>query len=89
MRRLPQAGRGHPARLDRPRASRRRACFLAAPLAKTAAGKRQVPRAVYKDQSDPDYRAVRELVESAVRKAWEFPRRDVKSLEPKPAVAAR
>jgi mono/diheme cytochrome c family protein len=63
--------------------------FLTAPLAKTAAGKQACPKVVYKDQSDPDYRAVRQLVESAVRRAWEFPRRDVKSLEPKPEVVAR
>ena len=63
--------------------------FLAAPLAKTAAGKQKCSRAVYQDSSDPDYRAVLEMVESAVRRAWELPRRDVKSLEPKPKFASR
>ena len=63
--------------------------FLAAPLAKAAAGKQKCSRAVYQDQSDPDYRAVLQLVQSAVRKAWDLPRRDVKSLEQKPTVVTR
>ncbi len=54
--------------------------FLVAPLAKTAAGLGKCSKAVYRDASDPDYRALRELVESSVRKALELPRRDVKSL---------
>jgi len=62
--------------------------FLAAPLAKAAAGKQKCSRAIYQDQSDPDYRAVLQLVESAVRKAWELPRRDVKGLvTPQPVVS--
>jgi mono/diheme cytochrome c family protein len=63
--------------------------FLTAPLAKTAAGTQKCPGVVYKDQSDPDYRALRQLVESAVRKAWEFPRRDLKALEAPQSVVSR
>jgi mono/diheme cytochrome c family protein len=62
--------------LARPGQSR----FLAAPLSKSASGLGKCAKAVYRDQSDPDYRNLRQLVESAVKKAWQFPRRDVKSL---------
>ncbi len=61
--------------LSRPEHSR----FLAAPLAKTASGLGKCAKPVYQDTSDPDYRALRELVESSVRKARELPRRDVKA----------
>ncbi|MGD0091281.1 MAG: discoidin domain-containing protein [Planctomycetota bacterium] len=54
--------------------------FLAAPLAKEAGGSGRCKEITYKDQSDPDYRAVREAVEAAVKRAWENPRRDVKAL---------
>ena len=60
--------------LKNPRQSR----FLAAPL---AGGRCSSP--VYKDPSDPDYRALAALVETAVKKAWDFPRRDLKAL-PRP-----
>ncbi len=62
--------------LWRPEQSR----FLAAPLAKTASGWGKCAKAVYKDASDPDYRLLRDVVESAARKARELPRRDVKAL---------
>jgi mono/diheme cytochrome c family protein len=58
-----------------PKASR----FLAAPIAK-ASGQGKCPG--YRDANDADYRAVLGLVESAVQKAWEAPRRDLKGLKP-------
>ena len=62
--------------LARPDQSR----FLTAPLAKSASGLAKCAKVVYHDQSDPDYRELRQLVESAVKKAWQLPRRDVKPL---------
>jgi mono/diheme cytochrome c family protein len=58
-----------------------RSRFLTAPLAKEAGGAARCQEAVYADTSDADYRAVRTLVEEAVRKAWESPRRDVATLD--------
>jgi mono/diheme cytochrome c family protein len=58
----------------------RTSLFLAAPLAKEAGGMGKCKGVVYKDQSDPDYQAVAGIVEAAVRKALDFPRRDVKAL---------
>ncbi|MFA5189852.1 MAG: discoidin domain-containing protein [Verrucomicrobiia bacterium] len=55
--------------------------FLTAPLAKEAGGRGKCSQAVYASQTDADYRAVRTLVEAAVIKAWENPRRDLLSLE--------
>lgn len=52
-----------------------RSRFLAAPL---PGGKCASP--TYADRNDPDYRSLSALVEAAVRKAWEFPRRDLKAL---------
>ena len=54
--------------------------FLAAPLAQGSAAKGKCSGAAYKDPGDPDYRALVDLVESAVQRAWELPRRDVKGL---------
>jgi mono/diheme cytochrome c family protein len=62
--------------LARPEQSR----FLTAPLAATASGLAKCGKAVYRDPSDPDYRTLRQLVDSVVRKARQFPRRDVKGL---------
>jgi hypothetical protein len=56
-----------------------RSRFLAAPLA----GSGKCPTPVYKDTTDPDYRALASLVETAVKKAWDRPRRDLKAL-PRP-----
>jgi mono/diheme cytochrome c family protein len=70
--------------LARPTQSR----FLAAPAA-NGGGKRVCTGKVYRDAGDPDYAAVKQLVESAVRKAWELPRRDVKALRPPRQVSAR
>jgi hypothetical protein len=54
--------------------------FLAAPLAKDAGGTGGCKGAAYKDSKDPDYQAVRQAVEAAVKQLWERPRRDVKAL---------
>ena len=56
--------------------------FLTAPLAKEAGGRGKCSQSVYASQADADYRAVRTLVEAAVVKAWEEPRRDLASVEP-------
>jgi mono/diheme cytochrome c family protein len=71
--------------LRRPRESR----FLAAPLAKAASGQGKCKDAVYKDPNDPDYQAVRQLVEAAVERAWQQPRRDVKGIRAEPRVSSR
>jgi mono/diheme cytochrome c family protein len=59
--------------------------FLAAPLADEAGGTGRCPGAVYKSTADPEYRALHQLVEAAVEKAWVFPRRDLKAIERKDA----
>lgn len=63
--------------LYNPEASR----FLRAPLGPAGGSKAHCQEAVYADTSDPDYQAVRALVQEAVRRAWEFPRRDVATLD--------
>jgi hypothetical protein len=55
--------------------------FLTAPLAESAGGQQRCDQAVYANRDDPDYRALRKLVEDAVEKAWQYPRRDVASLK--------
>jgi len=62
--------------LHRPQRSR----FLTAPLAKTSAGAARCKQPVYKDQTDPDYQAVLQVVTAAVGKAWDQPRRDLRAL---------
>jgi mono/diheme cytochrome c family protein len=64
--------------LARPAAS----LFLTAPLANDAAGKKRCPQPVYKDTADPDYQTVARLVNDAVARAWQNPRRDLKALVP-------
>lgn len=54
--------------------------FLTAPLARDAGGTGACGEVVYGDQTDPDYREARRLVEDAVRKAWAHPRRDLRAL---------
>ncbi|HPD16635.1 MAG TPA: discoidin domain-containing protein [Planctomycetota bacterium] len=63
--------------------------FLTAPLAREAGGTAKCKDAVYRDTSDPDYKAVRELVEAAARRAWALPRRDLRALQAQEAHAAR
>ena len=65
-----------------------RSLFLAAPLAKAAGGTGKCSGAVYADPTDADYRAVLGLVEAAVERAWQLPRRDLKAL-PRRAAAPR
>ena len=55
--------------------------FLIAPLAKCSGGLEQCDRATYKGQDDPDYQRLRDAVEQAVQRAWEFPRRDLELLK--------
>ena len=55
--------------------------FLTAPLAKATGGRERCGQTVYRDQSDTDYRAIRQLVETAVSQAWANPRRDVASMK--------
>lgn len=54
--------------------------FLTAPLAKEAGGSGKCGKAVYQNADDADYKAVLQLVDDAVKKAWAAPRRDVKAL---------
>jgi len=63
--------------------------FLTAPLAKDAEGTGRCAESVYKDRDDPDYRAVLEVVETAVGRAWEYPRRDLKGLGSRPTKLAQ
>ncbi|MFH1265470.1 MAG: hypothetical protein ABIK89_07050, partial [Planctomycetota bacterium] len=56
--------------------------FLTAPLAKEPAGRGRCAEAVYKDRSDSDYEQLLGLVQAAAQKAWDYPRRDLKALEP-------
>ncbi|MGQ9573879.1 MAG: HzsA-related protein [Thermoguttaceae bacterium] len=63
--------------------------FLASPLSKHAGGRGKCGQPVYQDPSDPDYRQALELVQAAVRKAWEAPRRDLKALVPPPPLVRR
>ena len=57
--------------------------FLRAPLSKSAGGSQTCQGTVYKDASDPDYQALRELVATAAKKAWAAPRRDLQALADK------
>jgi hypothetical protein len=63
--------------LYNPEASR----FLRAPLGPAGGSQVHCRKAVYADPSDPDYQAVRALVQEAVGRAWESPRRDVATLD--------
>ncbi len=57
-----------------------RSLFLTAPLAKSAGGRGACQPTVYRDTNDANYQAVLSLAEAGVRKAWEQPRRDLRSL---------
>ena len=63
--------------------------FLSAPLAAKSGGKGKckkvvggipVDAPVYESRSDPDYRSLLEMVGAAVERAWQQPRRDLRSL---------
>ena len=58
--------------------------FLRAPLSKAAGGTQRCQGTVYADGTDKDYQAVRDLVAAAVKKAWEFPRRDLQAVAAAP-----
>ena len=60
--------------LNEPEKSR----FLATPLAIMTNGAKH--KRVYADLNDPDYVALRKVVEDAVKKAWQYPRRDLEAL---------
>ena len=62
--------------LLRPEGSR----FLTAPFGPRAQAQRPCSQAVYQSPQEPDYQAVLRLVQTAVRKAWQSPRRDLKAL---------
>jgi hypothetical protein len=57
-----------------------RSLFLRAPLAKSSGGTQKCGQAVYASDDDPDYLAVRTLVEDALGRAWANPRRDLQAL---------
>ena len=66
-----------------------RSLFLTAPLANPLTppspqggegSVRACKEAVYKDQNDADYQALRQAVEAAVKRAWDLPRRDLRAL---------
>ncbi len=54
--------------------------FLTAPLAKESGGTGKCSRPVYKTPTDPDYQTLRGLVETAVQRTWQSPRRDLQAL---------
>jgi mono/diheme cytochrome c family protein len=62
----------------------RRSLFLTAPLARAAGGEARCGEPVYRDGSDPEYQAARTLVQSAVDRLWQHPRRDVRGLTRRP-----
>ena len=67
--------------------------FLTAPFARTPpeksaptgtsspTGTKYCSKAVYADSNDPDYTALRIVVEEAVKKAWQYPRRDLETAQ--------
>jgi hypothetical protein len=60
-----------------------RSLFLTAPLAESAGGTAKCREAIYEDCDDKDYRTVLSLLETAVEKAWKYPRRDLITLKNK------
>jgi mono/diheme cytochrome c family protein len=54
--------------------------FLVAPLAKSAGGTELCGKAVYNGTNDSDYATLLQVVEDAVKKAWQYPRRDLETL---------
>ena len=62
-----------------------RSLFLTAPLARSAGGEARCAAPVYRDSSDAQYQAARALVQSAVDRLWENPRRDVIGLQRQPS----
>lgn len=58
-----------------------RSRFLDAPLSRASGGSGRCGAGVYRFDNDPDYHAALELVLGAVKKSWDRPRRDLKSLK--------
>jgi hypothetical protein len=58
-----------------------RSLFLTAPLTKNGGGRQTCTAAVYNGTTDPDYQQVLGLVNRAVQRAWENPRRDLAGLK--------
>lgn len=54
--------------------------FLSAPLATEAGGLGRCGSSVYTSMQDPDYAGLASRVNEAVARAWQYPRRDMKSL---------
>ncbi|MBI2927526.1 MAG: hypothetical protein HYY24_17665 [Verrucomicrobia bacterium] len=65
-----------------------RSLFLTARLSKETGGSAKCSEPVYANRSDADYSTARELVDVAVAKAWQNPRRDLAALE-RPAQSAQ
>ena len=57
-----------------------RSLFLNAPLAKAAGGTERCRGFAYREVSDADYATLRQAVTAAVKRAWDFPRRDLQAL---------
>jgi len=62
--------------------------MLAAPLARTAGGSQKCGQSVYESRDDPQYQAALQAIESAVQKAMDHPRRDLKALTTSSATAS-
>lgn len=60
----------------------RQSLFLMAPLAASAGGSAKCEQTTYGSTEDPAYQHVLGLLETAVTKAWQYPRRDLKALKP-------
>ncbi len=58
-----------------------RSLFLTAPMSKDEGGRQTCRAAVYKRTTDPDYQQVLGLVNRAVQRAWQNPRRDLAGLK--------
>lgn len=58
-----------------------RSLFLMAPLATSAGGSAKCETPVYESAEDPAYQRVLNLLETAVTKAWQYPRRDLRGLK--------
>ena len=61
-----------------------RSPFLVAPLSKSAGGTGKCGEPVYEDRADPDYQSLLQIVDTAVDRAWQHPRRDLKTIHRRP-----
>ena len=64
------------------------ACSSARRWPNPAGGTQKCGQAVYASDDDPDYQAVRTLVEDALGRAWANPRRDLQALIRSPQTAS-